>query len=100
MVFVLLTLGHQTPGRGGVVALNGGVGRSLEKAVLSPYDNYSIPLIYGLELDLIPGKKPKENPIVRMGKPGMSDAKAVAYYGTVIKIGDQLRPGGGIATGE
>ena len=91
VVVVLLAFIHQAPAKGGVVALNGGLERSLEEVVLFPYDNYSIPLIYGLELGLIPGEKHKENPIIRMGKPGKPDSKAVAYYGTVIKIGDQLR---------
>jgi hypothetical protein len=91
VVVVLLAFIHQAPAKGGVVALNGGLERSLEEVVLFPYDNYSIPLIYGLELGLIPGEKHKENPIIRMGKPGKPDSKAVAYYGTVIKVGDQLR---------
>ena len=90
-VVVLLTFGHRTSARGGVVALHGGLERSLEEVVLFPYDNYSIPLTYGLELDLIRGGKHTQNPIPRMGKLGEPDAKAVAYYGTVVKIRGQLR---------
>ncbi len=88
---VLFTIGYLAVAKGGVIVENGGRERSQEEAVLFAFDDYSIPLVYGLQPGLIAGKKHAKNPVVRMGNPGEVDAKAVSYYGTVIRIGDQLR---------
>ena len=91
MLVVLLMSSDSATASGGVVVVNGGREQPQEEAVLFAFDNHSIPLVYGLKLGLVTGSKHPDNPVLRVGKPGEVDAKAVAYYGTVLKIGDQLR---------
>ena len=91
ILVVLLTISYSATASGGVIVVNGGREQPQEEAVLFAFDNHSIPLIYGLDLGLVTGRKHADNPVLRLGKPGEVDAKAVAYYGTVLKIGDQLR---------
>jgi hypothetical protein len=65
----------------------------LHEAVLFPFDDHAIPFVDNLRLHLIPGKKPgQKNPIVLpAGQPGEPDSAVVRYYGTVIRVGDELR---------
>lgn len=86
----LCTLG-MPPLLGAVVVNNGGPAVSLREAVLFPFDNHSLPLTYRLRLGLIRGSKHPESPVVRTGEPGDPDSTVVAYYGSVIRVGDELR---------
>jgi hypothetical protein len=72
---------------------NGASPVRVKEAVLFPFDDHSIPMIWGLKLDLIMGKNPGAiNPVVlRPGPPGTPDSESVRYYGTVIQVGNELR---------
>ena len=56
---------------------------------LFPFDDYSIPLTYGLQLGLIQGER--QGIVLPPGKPGDPDCRKVRYYGTVIRIDGELR---------
>src|SRR6266498_1589545 len=59
-----------------------------KEAVLFPFDNYSIPLRKGLQMDLIACEHTRApyNPVIVRGKPGSPDSFRIAYYGTVLQI--------------
>ena len=59
------------------------------EAVLFPFDDVSIPLTYGLQLSMVPGRK--EGVVLGPEGPGRADSRLVRYYGTVIRIGEQFR---------
>ena len=56
--------------------------------VLFPFDDYSIPLSYGLTYDLIQGHR--QGVVLRPAAKG-PDAQAIINHGSVLKVGDQLR---------
>ena len=91
MLVVLLTISYSATATGGVIVVNGGREQPQEEAVLFACDNHSIPLIYGLELGSVTGRKHADNPVLRVGKSGEVDAKAVAYYGVNRNIHYALR---------
>lgn len=74
-----------------------------KETVLFPFDDYSVPFIKGLVLELVPGRKSKVNQgtgadplhpnrlIVSPGQPGDPDHPRVYYYGTVLKIDGEYR---------
>ncbi len=62
-----------------------------KEVVLFPFDHDAIPFRSGLQLSLVSGHKYKGNPVVRRGEAGSPDSIAAAFYGTVIRIGNQLR---------
>jgi len=72
---------------------NGASPVRVKEAVLFPFDDHSIPMIWGLKLDLIMGKNPGAiNPVVLAARPaGHPDSESVRYYGTVIQVGNELR---------
>src|SRR5690242_7487506 len=59
-----------------------------KEAVLFPFDDYSIPLRKGLELQLLPSHPTRVsyNPVLACGKNGSPDSRMLAYYGTVLEI--------------
>jgi hypothetical protein len=61
------------------------------EAVLFPFDNYSVPFRHGLQLELITSSRYTANPVLKLGGQNDPDGESISYYGTVIKIGDQLR---------
>lgn len=66
---------------------------ALHEAVFFPFDDYTLPFLDNLRLHLIPGKKPgQKNPIVLpVGQPGEPDSGVVRYYGSIVRVGDELR---------
>src|SRR4051794_32376993 len=59
-----------------------------KEAVLFPFDNYSIPMRKGLQMDLITSEHSRApyNPVLVRGKPGAPDSFRIGYYGTVLEI--------------
>ena len=59
-----------------------------KEAVLFPFDDYSIPLRKGLQMDLLASEHTRAayNPVLVRGKPGTPDSFRIGYYGTVIEI--------------
>src|SRR5678815_3992657 len=58
------------------------------EAVLFPFDNYSIPLRKGLQMDLLASEHTRApyNPVLVRGKLGAPDSFRIGYYGTVLEI--------------
>jgi len=71
---------------------NGNSESHLEKITLFPFDDYAVPFQWGIQLHLVSyqsiNKKPKI--VLYPGKDGEHDSGHVAYYGTVIRVGDEL----------
>ncbi len=57
--------------------------------VLFPFDDYSIPLTYGLQLGLVQGER--QGIVLPPGKPGDPDCSRVRYHETVIRIDGEFR---------
>ena len=76
-----------------MIVENGGPPTDLNEAVLFPFDSRTIPLRYLLQPGLVPATNPyKPHPVVlEPGGPEAPDHLHVKFYGTVIRIGDELR---------
>lgn len=63
-----------------------------DELVLFPFDDYSLPFQNGLRLRLRPHRSPvdKTKIVVPLGAPGTPDSMRVIYYGTVLRVGDEL----------
>jgi hypothetical protein len=61
---------------------------SPKEAVLFPFDNYSIPLRKGLQMDLLTSEHTRAsyNPVLVRGKKGAPDSFRIGYYGTVLEL--------------
>ena len=72
---------------------NGGPPLDLEEAVLFPFDSRSVPLRYRLQPGLVTSTNPyKPHPrVLEPGGPEAPDHLDIKFYGTVIRIGDELR---------
>ena len=71
--------------------LNGGPAQSLDKVVLFPFDDFSIPFQHGVRLSLegrIGGHGTK--PVVPLGDSGAPDSAWIAFYGTVLRVEDEF----------
>ena len=70
------------------IDLNHPATHSAREAVLFPFDNHSIPLRKGLQMDLIGSDETRApyNPVLVRGKSGAPDSFRIGYYGTVIEI--------------
>tara|TARA_A100001037_G_scaffold306595_1_gene353064 strand:- start:1800 stop:3266 length:1467 start_codon:yes stop_codon:yes gene_type:complete len=76
-----------------VIIYNGGSCQPLDRIVLFPFDDHSVPLQTGLDLQLIPHRTYPAKPsriVVPLGDPGTPDSRAVCYYGTVCRVGEEL----------
>lgn len=73
-----------------------------DELVLFPFDTYSIPFRSGMELTLVEASRPGR--VLRRGAHGQPDSQFVAYYGTVLRVGDEFRMwyvcGGDLDPGE
>jgi len=67
---------------------NGSPCVSLKEVVLFPFDDYSIPFQRGMQLKLV-GRQAGEV-VVAPGPPGAPDSQAIAFYGTVRRVGDEF----------
>ena len=71
---------------------NGESRASRDELVLFPFDDHSLPLQTGLELQLVSHRTTcNTTQIVLAGEPGAPDSRAAVYYGTVLPVGDELR---------
>ena len=76
-----------------MIVENGGPHVQVDEAVLFPFDDHSVPLRYGLQIGLVPATNPY-NPhsiVLEKGEPGTPDHLNIKFYGTVIRVGDELR---------
>ena len=73
--------------------LNGGPALDIDEAVLFPFDEYSVPLRYRLQVGLVPANNPyKPHPkVLEQGGAQDPDGLGLHYYGTVIRVEDELR---------
>ena len=71
---------------------NGAPIHSLKEIVLFPFDDYSMPFRNGVELQLVGKETPcgSTKVVLPVGEPGSPDDRAVVYYGSVWKVGDEL----------
>lgn len=76
-----------------MIVQNGGPGVELKEAVFFPFDARSIQLRYLLQPGLITATSPysPHNHVLESGGPEAPDHLNVKFYGTVIRIGDELR---------
>lgn len=86
-----------------MIVNNGGPAKSVDEAVLFPFDDFTIPFNKGLLLTLAPGRKtPYENghgfdpdhpgkPVVVQGGPDDPDHTEVVYYGSVLGVDGEYR---------
>ena len=60
--------------------------------VLFPFDDYSIPFQHGVRLHLVPYKSGVDRTriVIPPSPPGAPDCARVIYYGTVLRVGDEL----------
>lgn len=65
----------------------------INEAVLFPFDDFSLPFRYLLRPGLVNGTNVYHPhvKVVERGPAGAPDSKNINYYGTVIRIGDELR---------
>lgn len=72
---------------------NGGPRQQLDELVLFPFDDHSLPLQSGLELQLQGHATPcgRTRIAVGLGGEGAPDSERVVYYGSVHRVGDELR---------
>ena len=73
---------------------NGGPpGLDLDEIVLFPFDEYSMPLRYRLQVGIVAANNPYKphQRVLEKGGPQDPDGLGLHYYGTVIRVGDELR---------
>jgi hypothetical protein len=64
------------------------------EVVLFPFDDFSIPLRYRLQVGLVTASNPHKlntQKVLEKGKPGTPDSYNTSFYGSVKRIGDELR---------
>ena len=71
---------------------NGGPRQQLDEIVLFPFDDHSLPLQCGVELQLEGHMTPcgRTRIAVGLGEEGAPDSERVVYYGAVHRVGDEL----------
>ena len=77
-----------------VVADYGGPAPAIEELVLFPFDDFSIPLRYRLRVGLVSATNPymlNTRIVLEKGKPGTPDSYHIDFYGSVKRVGDELR---------
>ena len=72
---------------------NGGPEMDLDEAVLFPFDKWSMPLRYRLRYGLVGAANPyrPHEKVLLGGGPDEPDGLGMHYYGTVIRVEDELR---------
>ena len=72
---------------------NGGPNVQVDEAVLFPFDDRSIPFRYRLEVGLVAQTNPYKPHQIVLGKGGPEDPDGlnIQFYGTVIRVGNELR---------
>lgn len=62
----------------------------VSEATLFPFDSGGIPWRHGVQLALVRAARDAK-PVLTLGAPGSPDSGRISYYGTVIRVGDELR---------
>src|SRR3954447_13310898 len=91
---LLLAQSRPTPPAAGGIALDyNGPPSGLDEVVLFPFDDYAIPFRYQLQMGLVPSKSHADphTRVLQKGGAGSVDAHNISFYGTIIKVGDELR---------
>tara|TARA_B100001964_G_C14242022_1_gene605492 strand:- start:715 stop:2193 length:1479 start_codon:yes stop_codon:yes gene_type:complete len=70
-----------------------GAGLDLDQLTLFPFDDHALPFQKGVELELKQHRAScgKTEIVLQCGARGAHDSEHIAYYGTVIRVGDELR---------
>ncbi len=63
---------------------------SVSEATLFPFDSGAIPWRHGVQLALVRAER-DDTPALTLGAPGSPDSGRISYYGTVLRVGDELR---------
>jgi hypothetical protein len=66
----------------------------LDEIVLFPFDEFSVPLRYRLQVGLVSATnayKLNTVKVLEKGKPGTPDSHDISFYGSVKRVGDELR---------
>src|SRR5262245_37057175 len=77
-----------------IIADYGGPAPPVDELVLFPFDDFSIPLRYRLQVGLVSATNPymlNTRVVLEKGKPGTPDGYHLLFYGSVKRIGDELR---------
>jgi hypothetical protein len=72
----------------------GGPTPPLDELVIFPFDDFSVPLRYRLQVGLVTATNPYKlntQKVLEKGKPGDVDSYNTSFYGSVIRVGDELR---------
>jgi hypothetical protein len=77
----------------GIVMDYGGPAPRVDEAVLFPFDDHAVPLRYRLRVGLVSADNPyKPHPrVLEKGGPGSPDSLNLSFYGSVVRVGDELR---------
>ena len=78
----------------GIVEDYGGPTPAAEEVVLFPFDDFSVPLRYRLQVGLVSASdayRLNTQTVLEKGKPGTADGYNLQFYGTIKRIGDELR---------
>lgn len=74
-----------------MIIKNGAPPISLNSIVLFPFDDHSIPFQDGLKLNLQGSRGGHGNsPVISLGEAGEHDSQWIAFYGTVLRIGEEF----------
>ena len=74
-----------------MIIKNGAPSISLNSIVLFPFDDHSIPFQDGLKLNLQGSRGGHGNsPVISLGEAGEHDSQWIAFYGTVLRIGEEF----------
>jgi hypothetical protein len=71
----------------------GGPAAGLEEVVLFPFDDVTIPYRYRVQVGLVTATSPTQphRRVLEKGKPGSPDGRNIKFYGSVRRVGDELR---------
>ena len=76
-----------------MIIKNSGPDISLDEAVLFPFDKWSMPMRYRLRYGMVTATNPYKlhGKVLLSGDRQSPDGLGMHYYGTVIRVGDELR---------
>ena len=78
---------------GGLSVDFGGPPSGLQEIVLFPFDDLTVPLRYRLQVGLVSSSNPHlpHRRVLEKGQPGTPDGRNLQFYGSVIRVGDELK---------
>ena len=71
----------------------GGPPSGLREVVLFPFDDFTVPLRYRLQVGLVSASNPymPHRRVLEKGQTGTPDGHSLSFYGSVTRVGDELR---------